>query len=75
MTTTSYSKFGGFFDKVIRDYHGDEYGNKKHITDWDVEGSDYDVKQLGLGELSMRAIYQTPISSLKRNTNSLLIRT
>lgn len=54
MTPTSYSKFGGFFDKVIRDYHGDESGIKKHITDWNVEGSDYDVKKLGLDELSMR---------------------
>ena len=38
MTPSDYSKFGGFFDKVIRDYHGDETGKKKYITDWDVAG-------------------------------------
>jgi len=54
MTPSDYSKFGGFFDKVIRDYHGDETGEKMHITDWNVEGSDYDVKKLGQDELSMR---------------------
>lgn len=57
MTPTDYSKFGGFFDKVIRDYHGDETGDKKHITDWDVEvggSDDFDVKKLGQEELSMR---------------------
>jgi creatine kinase len=54
MTPTDYSKFGAFFDKVIREYHGDESGNKKHITDWNVEDLDYDVKKLGQDELSMR---------------------
>ena len=54
MTPLDYSKFGGFFDKVIRDYHGNESGDKKHITDWNVDGSDYDVKKLGQDELSMR---------------------
>ena len=54
MTPLDYSKFGGFFDKVIRDYHGDESGHKKHITDWNVNGADYDVKKLGQDELSMR---------------------
>ena len=54
MTPLDYSKFGAFFDKVIRDYHGDGTGDKKHITDWNVEGSDYDVKKLGQDELSMR---------------------
>lgn len=54
MAPDDYSKFGGFFDKVIRDYHGDESGDKKHITDWSVEGADYDVKKLGQDELSMR---------------------
>ena len=54
MSPLDYSKYGGFFDKVIRDYHGDETGDKKHITDWNVEGADYDVKKLGQEELSMR---------------------
>eukprot|EP00579_Thalassiosira_antarctica_P009716 CAMPEP_0201919276 /NCGR_PEP_ID=MMETSP0903-20130614/8227_1 /ASSEMBLY_ACC=CAM_ASM_000552 /TAXON_ID=420261 /ORGANISM="Thalassiosira antarctica, Strain CCMP982" /LENGTH=386 /DNA_ID=CAMNT_0048455781 /DNA_START=75 /DNA_END=1235 /DNA_ORIENTATION=- len=54
MTPLDYTKFGGFFDKVIRDYHGDESGEKKHITDWNVDGADYDVKKLGQDELSMR---------------------
>ena len=54
MTPSDYSKFGGFFDKVIRDYHGAEAGDKKHIIDWDVEGADYDVKKLGQDELSTR---------------------
>lgn len=54
MTVDDYTKFGGFFDKVIRDYHGDETGNKKHITDWKTERTDYDVRKLGLDELSMR---------------------
>jgi len=55
MTPLDYSKFGGFFDKVIRDYHGDESGDKTHITDWNVDDAeDYDVKKLGQDELSMR---------------------
>lgn len=54
MTPTDYSKFGGFFDKVIRDYHGDESGCKKHETNWDTADADYDVTKLGLDELSMR---------------------
>jgi hypothetical protein len=55
MTPNDYSKFGGFFDKVIRDYHGDETGQKKHETDWNTDGdTDYDVKKLGQEELSMR---------------------
>lgn len=54
MTPTDYSKFSGFFDKVIRDYHGDESGCKKHETNWDTADADYDVTKLGLDELSMR---------------------
>jgi hypothetical protein len=55
MTPDDYFKFGGFFDKVIRDYHGDETGQKKHETDWNTDGNtDYDVKKLGQEELSMR---------------------
>lgn len=55
MTPSDYSKFGGFFDKVIRDYHNDSTGSKIHVTDWNTdEGADYDVKKLGQDELSMR---------------------
>ena len=54
MTPLDYQKFSGFFDKVIRDYHGDETGCKKHITDWNTDGVDYDVGKLGQKELSMR---------------------
>lgn len=53
MTPKDYSKFGALFD-VIRDYHGYESGDKKHVVDWNVEGSDFDVKKLGQDELSMR---------------------
>ena len=55
MTPNDYSKYQGFFDKVIRDYHGDETGSKKHETNWVVPTNmDYDVTKLGLDELSMR---------------------
>merc|ERR1712241_255176 len=54
MTPTDYSKFGGFFDKVIRDYHKDETGKKRHETNWDTGDVDYDVTKLGQNELSMR---------------------
>mmetsp|Transcript_17062 Transcript_17062/g.26627 ORF Transcript_17062/g.26627 Transcript_17062/m.26627 type:complete len:468 (+) Transcript_17062:2282-3685(+) len=54
MTPTDYHKFGGFFDKLIRDYHGDETGAKKHVTDWSAANANYDVKKLGQDELSMR---------------------
>mmetsp|Transcript_16271 Transcript_16271/g.19276 ORF Transcript_16271/g.19276 Transcript_16271/m.19276 type:complete len:418 (+) Transcript_16271:118-1371(+) len=54
MTPTDYAQFGGFFDKVIRDYHGDETGEKVHVTDWDTGEAQYDVKKLGLDQLSMR---------------------
>lgn len=54
MTPEDYSRFRGFFDNVIRDYHGDETGEKKHVTDWNVEDKSFDVQRLGLDELSMR---------------------
>mmetsp|Transcript_3945 Transcript_3945/g.4581 ORF Transcript_3945/g.4581 Transcript_3945/m.4581 type:complete len:387 (-) Transcript_3945:326-1486(-) len=54
MTPSDYTTFGFFFDKVIRDYHGDASGEKKHITDWDTGDVDYDVTKLGQDELSMR---------------------
>ena len=54
MTPSDYHTFSGFFDKVIRDYHGDKSGCKKHVTDWTTAGKDYDVGKLGQKELSMR---------------------
>ena len=55
MAPTDLEKFSAFFDKVIRDYHGDETNEKTHITDWSVEvGTDFDVSKLGQDELSMR---------------------
>jgi len=55
MTPTDYTKFNGFFDLVIRDYHGDVIGDKVHVTNWTMkEGVDYDVQKLGQNELSMR---------------------
>ncbi len=59
MTPDDYTKFAGFFDKVIRDYHGDETGAKKHESSWDAsgvgEGGVLDVRKLGFEEeLSMR---------------------
>lgn len=48
MAPNDLSKFSGFFDKVIRDYHGDETNEKTHTTDWSVEeGTDFDVSKLG----------------------------
>ena len=59
MQPDDYKKFGGFFNAVIRDYHGDETGKKKHVTDWDAssigDGGVLDVRKLGFNkELSMR---------------------
>jgi creatine kinase len=55
MTPDDYAKFNHFFDKVIRDYHGDKSGKKKHKTNWTLpKDADYDVKKLGQDELSMR---------------------
>lgn len=53
MTPSDYSDFSGFFDKVIRDYHGDISGKKQHVTSWEVKGV-YDVQKIGLENLSMR---------------------
>lgn len=36
MTPEDYEKFKDFFDKVIREYHSDDTGEKKHITDWSL---------------------------------------
>jgi hypothetical protein len=58
MKPTDYDTFSKFFDAVIREYHGDETGEKKHETDWDAsavgEAGVLDVTKLGLEELSMR---------------------
>lgn len=54
LTLTDYTQFGGFFDKVIRDYHGDTSREKVHVTDWNTGEAQYDVKKLGLNQLSMR---------------------
>jgi creatine kinase len=54
MTPEDYCRFRGFFDNVIRDYHGDESGEKRHVTDWNIEDKSFDVKRLGLDKLSMR---------------------
>lgn len=54
MTPEDYSRFRGFFDKVIRDYHCDNSGEKCHVTDWNTQEKSYDVQQLGQDELSMR---------------------
>ena len=42
------------FDMVIRNYHGNKSGEKKHMTNWDTGSADCDVKKLGQNELSMR---------------------
>ncbi|KAL7511372.1 hypothetical protein ACHAXN_008318 [Cyclotella atomus] len=73
MTPKDYSKFGAFFDKVIRDYHGDESGDKKHITDWKVDDADYDVKKLGQDELSMRTWEPIQTSLPMRSIKNLLM--
>jgi len=49
-----YSDFHGFFDAVIRDYHGGTSGKKKHVTDWETAQDKYDVGELGVDKLSMR---------------------
>ncbi|GMH73913.1 hypothetical protein TrST_g6625 [Triparma strigata] len=59
MQPDDYKKFGGFFNAVIRDYHGDETGKKKHVTDWDAsslgDNGVLDVRKIGFQEeLSMR---------------------
>jgi len=58
MKPLDYTTFNAFFDKVIREYHGDESGEKKHETCWDISGVGengvLDISKLGLGEVSMR---------------------
>ncbi|GBG24609.1 Creatine kinase B-type [Hondaea fermentalgiana] len=58
MKPADYATFKPFFDKVIREYHGDETGSKEHVTDWDIstvgEEGVLDVSKLGLDEVSMR---------------------
>lgn len=54
MKPTDYATFKPFFDPVIREYHKDESGEKKHETCWETGDADLDVTKLGLPELSMR---------------------
>jgi creatine kinase len=55
MQPADYDTFRPFFDRVIREYHGDATGAKQHVTNWDfTDATDLDVTKLGLGELSMR---------------------
>jgi len=59
MTPSDYSKtgvMGSFFENIVRDYHvGDTSIEKEHVTDWSINGANYDVKKLGCDEeLSMR---------------------
>ena len=59
MTSSDYSKtgvMGSFFQNIVRDYHvGDTSIEKEHVTDWSINGANYDVKKLGYEEeLSMR---------------------
>lgn len=57
MTPSDYDTLNGFFDPVIRDYHGAS-ANAVHVTDWDAsdvgENGVLDMTKLGLEELSMR---------------------
>ena len=55
MTPDDYKKFHGFFEKVIRDYHGVDSGQKFDKTKWDISDIvNYDVTTLGLDDLSVR---------------------
>jgi creatine kinase len=62
-TPADYTKFAGFFNMVVRDYHGDmpegAPGTKVHESSWDAsaigENGVLDVRKLGFeDELSMR---------------------
>jgi len=57
MKPDDYTKYGFFFDRVIRDYHK-AAADAKHVTDWDAsavgDNGVLDVTKLGLDELSMR---------------------
>ena len=58
-TPADYEKFGGFFNKVIGDYHLDDpEKTQKHESCWDAsaigENGVLDVTKLGLEQLSMR---------------------
>eukprot|EP01068_Selenidium_serpulae_P003726 Selendium_serpulae@DN3262_c0_g1_i1.p1 len=54
MRPADYTTFSGFFDKVVRDYHGDESGKKVHKTDWTVPASSLDLSTVLKNPLSMR---------------------
>ena len=53
MTPDDYTDFRCFFDKVVRDYHGDASLTRKHLTSWEIDRK-LDVKQFGLDDISMR---------------------
>ena len=51
---SDYSDFRGFFDPIIRDFHGDKSGEQKHVTDWKTSNEKYDLKECGIERVSMR---------------------
>jgi len=49
MTPGDYTTFSGFFDELVRDYHGDTTRTQTHVTDddWTIDGTaNYDVTKL-----------------------------
>ncbi len=54
MHPEDYSLFNAFFNPLIRDYHGDCDGTKKHLTSWITSCNNFDVGKFGLEKLSMR---------------------
>ncbi len=54
MHPEDYSLFNAYFNPLIRDYHGDFDGTKKHVTSWDTSCDNFDVGKFGLEKLSMR---------------------
>ena len=53
-SASDYSDFKEFFDNLIRDYHGDFKKEKKHCTNWETHGEEYNVGSFGMDELSVR---------------------
>jgi len=55
MNPTDYETFYPYLGKVIRDYHSIEDEKQTHVSNWEIKDPEsYDVKKLGLPELSMR---------------------
>ena len=54
MDPEDYSIFRAFFNPVIRHYHGDTTGAKKHTTSWETSDESFDVSEFGSDKLSMR---------------------